>query len=267
MKPATLEVIAFRTMFQVILKKVNYNLPTAFLIMSSLEGIVPHHIVEKMFGLIEANREQIKQTIRLFSQDPSRLADYLSHMLNIRNHIIFQRRPIIFERTRYVTKLFSDCLKSVSGHVLPHIQCNTKSVLRGLTHKIELCFESIRFQNDNYILNHKQMNKIIFGFPKNFDLSMCATTLYTSLREARSRNIQPQPKFVDDEFHVKISSRHVLLMSFTYRCPSCYNVIFDYNCISQKYVNKTFDIRQIMDRVMCECICCTKDTYTPFQFP
>ena len=266
MKPATLEVIAFRTMFQVVLKKVNFNLPTAFLIMSCLDQLIPNHIVEKMFSLIETERGQITQTIQLMSCDPNRLAEHLSHMLNIRNHILF-RRPILFQRTRYVSKLFNDCLKSVAGHILPHINVNTKTILRGLIHTIQLDFDSMRFQNDTYILNHRQMTKIIFGFPKNFDMTLTAPTLYRALRDARKRNIKPQPKFVDDEFHVKLSNRHVLLMSFTYKCPCCFNDIFDYNCLSQKFNNKTFDTREFMGRPMCQCISCIEDTYMPINFP
>ena len=265
--PPLLEVIAFRTIFQAVLKKWRYNLPTAFFVMCSLEGLIPDQIVENMFGLIEGEYGEIKQTIVLFSYDPSRLAGMLSNMMNLRTHVQFLRRPIHFERTRFMSYLFSDVLKSVRGHVVPHIDRPTRNVLRGVRHTIKLTFKSLRFENDTYTLNHKGMTSIVFHFPKIFDLPKFSPSLYTALKYARSFNVQPQPKFVDENCHVKLSARNSLFMSYTYACPSCSNAIFEYNCISQRYIIRSFDHHDLIRKKLCECICCTKEKYRNIKFP
>ena len=158
MKPAILQVIAFRTIFQVVLRKWKFNLPTAFFVMSSLDGLVPDHIIEEMFSMIQAKNGQISQTIELLSYDPEKLTQYLANMINIRTHILFLRKPLQYVRSRYMTYLFSDILKCVRSHIVPHIDCNLKSVLRGVIHTVELTFDTLMFENDTYVLNHKQMN-------------------------------------------------------------------------------------------------------------
>ena len=202
--------------------------------MSTLNGIVPENLIEDMFCLIEAKNGEITQTIHLYSHDPTRLVEHLSHMISIRDFILFQRRPIQFVRTRYMIYLFADCLKSVGGHITPHINSYLMTVLPEMMHTVELNFDYIRFENDLYILNHNRMNRIIFYFPKNFDLPECSPSLFTSLNLARRTSIQPQPKFIDDEFHVKATNKCSLFMSFTFSCPCCHNSIYKYNSVSEK---------------------------------
>jgi hypothetical protein len=267
MNPALLQVIAFRTIFQIFLKKCKYNLPTTFLAVCSLNEIIPAHIINAMFCLIEAKRGQIKQTIHLYSYNPNRLAEYLNDISTIRCYISFSKRPMQLVRTRDRIYLFSDTLKSVTGHISPHINCTQNLLSGGITHSIQLNFETLKFENDTYCLNHRHMKEINFYFPKNFDTPALCPDLYVTLRKARNENIQPQPRFSDDDFHVKQVTRSSLFMSYTYRCPSCANTIFDYNCMSQKSVNKSFLRQQSVYELICDCLCCTRATYKPSKFP
>ena len=265
---ATLKVIAFRTIFQCVLRKWKFNLPTAFFVLSWLDGLVPERLIEDMFQLIEARNGQIKQIIHLYSYDPTTLAECLNNISRIRPHIWFTRRPIMFVRKRLMTYLFSDSLKSATSHILPHINCCEPNLILGeVKHTIVLKFDNIKFENDTYLLNHMRMNKIVFNFPKNFDLPNFPS-LYTSLKFARDNGIRPQPIFIDDSFHVKPSNKSTLFMSYTHKCPSCYSPTFRYNCITQKHRNRTFIKRKKKSKTkICECIFCTNIKYRNIKFP
>ena len=265
---STLKVLAFRTIFQCVLRKWKFNLPTAFFVMSYLDGIIPEGIIEDMFHLIEARNGQITQIIHLFSYDPTTLAECLNNMARIRPHIWFSRRPLQFVRTRLMTYLFSDSLKSASSNILPYINCCKPDFILGeVKHTIVLKFDNIKFENDKYLLNHMRMRKIVFHFPKNFDLPNFIPSLYTSLKLARESGIQPQPMFIDDAFHFKPSNKSTLFMSYTHKCPSCYNATFRYNCITQKRRNRTFIKSKKIRKKICECIFCTNLKYRNIKFP
>ena len=267
LNPTILQVIAFRTIFLHVLRKWNFNLPTTFFVLSSLKGVVPDHLIEEMFSLIEATNGSITQTIHLYSYDPTLLQECLSNMITITDHVCYELRPIEFVRKRVKTYLFADCLKSVRTHIASHINFCLKNVLCGVMHSVELKFDKLTFRNDKYVLNHKHMKEIVFNFPKNFDLPKFVPSLYTSLKDARENNIQPQPRFIDDLFHIKPSNKNCLFMSFTFSCPSCHGNTFNYNCLTQKLVNKTFDYHKTIRKVICECISCTNVEYRAIDFP
>jgi hypothetical protein len=267
MKPALLQVLSFRLIFQIFLRKYRYNLPTTFLALSCLEPWIPDGVVENMFSMIKARHEKIKQTIQIISNDPNRLSELLLDIPSVAEHLFFLRRPMIFIRERQVCYVFADLIRSVSGDILPHFEfSNNKGLVVACNHTVQLSFESLVFEDDSYILNHREMRKITFYFPKNFDLPKCYPSLFTSLKLARESNVRPQPRFSDDHFHVKPVSRYNLFMSFTFSCPSCHNTIFDYNCLKQKNIIKTFEICN-NDAANCNCICCKKEVYKQFNFP
>ena len=179
MQPALLQVIAFRTIFQVMLRKWNFNLPTTFLAVCSLNPLIPDNVIENLFGLIKAKKGKIIQTIHLYSFNPCRLLSYLSNSQSIMRRLSFLSRPMIYTREREMIFLFVDLLKSVTGFIEPNIDCNVKHVLPYITHTVELVFESLCFENDSYFFNHKQMKKKKNYFPKNFDLPKNLPNGYT----------------------------------------------------------------------------------------
>jgi hypothetical protein len=251
-----------------------YNLPTTFFVLCSMTHLIPENVLEKMFNMIQASKGQITQTIHLYSYDPCRLSAYLSDMLIIRPFINFRRRPMQFVRSRNKIFLFADTLKSLNLSIAPHIDCELRKVLRDVTHTIQLSFRNLKFENDRYILNHKHMHTMNFFFQKNFDIIKksdvikFSPTLFTALIYAREMNIQPQPRFSDDSFHLKPTSKCNLFMSFTYKCPSCHSDIFDYNSISQKFINKNFDDHErLVSNLVCECLYCIDYTFKNHKFP
>jgi hypothetical protein len=246
-----------------ILEAWQFNIPLTFLILSSI-SIIPSHITETMFSQINAKRGFVSQSITFFSYNPVGLRRYIRAVPVVRTLFNMKRKPIQYRGSKGVSDVFMHSLKSVRGTFLPFLPCNVNSVISGIVHEVEIDFMSLKLENLKLHI-HNEVKKIIFRFPFNYDMPKCCPNLFDCLQDVRKKNISLQPLFVDDRQHVRLSDTNRIDLTYTYKCPNCKHDIYEYNCITQKYKNASFECDKVEG--VCKCKMCRKHRFKNPHLP